>query len=303
MNPSPTTSVDAAEREKKAPSAPPVPKQLDAQTDIEIRPLEDFEDYLASLKLQQDTWGKDFNDLTSPSLQIVAQKIGGLAAGAFASSGQLVGMVFGLTGPREDDALVHWSHMVAVREGWRGRGIGLRIKRYQRWRMIEQGVETICWTYDPLEAANAHFNINRLGVQIEAYTCDLYGSGESSTLHQGLGTDRFTARWSVKAERVRQALQGCPPPQKGRAQAPNVIVGASGSEEQRLEADVGAQAALLRLEIPARIQSVKKRHPERAVQWRQVTREAFMHYMKRGYEVDGFYRDDDMGQCFYVLKK
>jgi len=283
------------------------------QADVEIRPLEEFDEYLASLELQKETWGENFNGLTSPAIQIVAQKIGGLAVGAFASSDELVGLAFGLPGLR-DGELVHWSHMVAVRSGWRGRGIGLRLKRCQRARVLEQGVKTICWTYDPLEAVNAHFNVNRLGVRIDEYACDLYGSGESSTLHRGIGTDRFIARWPLKSGRVKRALDGRSPGQEKHNQvsnldqAPNVSTGAEGAEAVDPEAivpeaNLRAEADLLRVEIPADIQSIKTSQPNRALQWREATREAFTHYLNHGYEVDGFYRTADSERCFYVLPR
>ena len=48
------------------------------------------------------------------SILLVAQKVGGVAAGAFDGQGKLMGFVFGLTGV-ENGAIVHWSDMLAVR--------------------------------------------------------------------------------------------------------------------------------------------------------------------------------------------
>ena len=58
--------------------------------------------------------------------------------------------------------MVHWSDMLAVRSECRGAGLGRHLKLTQRERLLELGVATVKWSYDPLEASNAHLNINRL---------------------------------------------------------------------------------------------------------------------------------------------
>ena len=54
---------------------------------------------------------------------MIANRLGGLAAGAFDEAGDLQGFVFGLTGVM-DGKLVHWSDMLAVRDGGKGPGSG-----------------------------------------------------------------------------------------------------------------------------------------------------------------------------------
>jgi predicted GNAT superfamily acetyltransferase len=76
-----------------------------------------------ALKLQEETWGEGFKERVPPAILLVAQKIRGIAAGAFSVSGALVGFVFGLTGVR-GGRLVHWSDMLAVRPERQGRGLG-----------------------------------------------------------------------------------------------------------------------------------------------------------------------------------
>ena len=77
---------------------------------------------------ERDTWGQAI--VVPASLLMVSQKVGGVTAGAFDEDGQLVGMVYGLTGPR-DGRLGHWSHMLAVSQGLRSLGIGRELKLFQ----------------------------------------------------------------------------------------------------------------------------------------------------------------------------
>jgi predicted GNAT superfamily acetyltransferase len=57
------------------------------------------------------------------------------------------------------------------------------------------------WTYDPLEAKNAHFNLNKLGAMAGEYVRDMYGRRDSP-LHRGIGTDRLVPTWAMDSPRV-----------------------------------------------------------------------------------------------------
>ena len=76
----------------------------------------------------------------------------------------MLGFVFGMTGV-QDGRLVHWSDLLAVRPEARDRGLGRRLKLYQRSLVAELGVTRMLWTYDPLVARNAHLNLNALGAR------------------------------------------------------------------------------------------------------------------------------------------
>ena len=51
------------------------------------------------------------------------------------------------------------------------------------------GYDLIEWTFDPLQAMNAHFNFAKLGGVVEEYAPNFYGES-TSTLHRGTPTDR-----------------------------------------------------------------------------------------------------------------
>src|ERR671914_1083048 len=176
-------------------SAPAASLPPPAAGALEIRPLRTTDELMACVELQRATWGETFSDLVPASILKVSQRVGGVTAGAFDAAGRLLGFVFGLTGV-ERGRVVHWSDMLAVREGARDLGLGRMLKEYQRDVVRSMGGTVIYWTYDPLVARNAHLNFNKLGVCVAEYVEDMYGETDSQ-LHRGLGTDRFVVAWPV----------------------------------------------------------------------------------------------------------
>ena len=268
---------------------------------VVIRTLKTYEEFNECVSLQQHTWGEDFADCVPASLLMVNQKVGGLTAGAFDAKGEMLGFVFGLTGIK-DGRLVHWSHMLGVREEFRDLGLGKKLKLYQRNVLLERGVEMIYWTYDPLVARNAHLNLNRLGAEITEYVLDMYGTDTGSKLHQGIGMDRFIVAWHIGEKRVEKIISGhvCLDIQNfTRAPIVNTKIWENGC----FVPFTGELVKLpnIRVEIPADIQAVKAESVEIARQWRENTRRVFTWYLEQGYEVKAFYRDSASGRCFYGL--
>ncbi len=165
-------------------------------TAITIRDFTSLTDYDACGALQDAIWGAGFSERVPGAILRVSQKIGGVSAGAFDESGQLVGFVFGMTGLK-DGALVHWSDMLAVAPRARGLNLGERLKQHQREAVRAIGVTTMYWTADPLVARNAHFNINHLGAIPAEYVENMYGENTGSVLHGAMPTDRAVYRWDL----------------------------------------------------------------------------------------------------------
>jgi predicted GNAT superfamily acetyltransferase len=216
-----------------------------------IRDLESPADFDACVALQQAIWGGDFSECVPRSMLIVARKMGGVVAGAFDGE-TLVGFVFGLTGLRHG-RVAHWSDMLAVDPSRRDQGIGRQLKAFQRDAVMAMGVNEMYWTYDPLQARNAHLNLNTLGAEVVEYVPDMYGT-TSSPLHGSVPTDRFIVRWR---------LDGTRPP-----------VPTLKADDRKVEIPVVLDTADL-------------------VRWRALTRGAIMRAMADGYRVAGFCRDGE----------
>lgn len=259
---------------------------------ITIRPLASRADCEACVELQRTIWGP--HDCVPASVLMVAQKVGAIAAGAFDARGALLGCVFGLTGQR-GGRIAHWSHFLAVRPDSRDRGIGRRLKQYQRKVLRSRRIAAMYWTFDPLVARNAHLNLNRLGVEVEEFVPDMYGRAGESTVDRLLGTDRFVVRWDLRGKR-RGRGRGRGGGAGRLASAP--VVNAelrSGNEMVPTEPELPA-VARVRVAVPADIQDVKQRSPDLARAWRSSTRRALLHYLERGYCVARFVRHG-----YYVL--
>jgi predicted GNAT superfamily acetyltransferase len=267
-----------------------------------IRPLESHEDFQQCVDLQHEIWGDDFGESAPPSILMVTQKVGGVAAGAFDSDGKLLGFVFGISGVR-GGRLAHWSDMLGVREEARDLGLGTRLKAYQRDQLLDTGIRVAYWTYDPLEARNAHVNINRLGALPVEYVPDMYGEIVRSSLLSGLSTDRFVVEWDLEHPRVAAAIAGTAPQLAAAASAAPIVntVWEGGAPVPRNIELV--DVAAVRVEIPREIHVAKRTSMELARAWRSATRRAIIHYMSRGHKVTGFRADPESGRCFYFLGK
>lgn len=282
-------------------------------SEISIRPLSGLDELSAGVEIQKETWGAHFDDIVSAALMQVAQKIGGIAAGAF-SADELVGMIFGLSGFR-DRRPVHWSHMLAVRPSQQGQGLGALLKFYQASQVRRLGIHMMYWTFDPLEAKNAHFNLNRLHARIDDHFIDMYGPGDSSPLHHGIGTDRFVVEWDLESVALRRLIERLEDSLKwdeGRSEAgaslPFRIERArSGVMRDEDLPEPGMSLSFTAdsrafVEIPANVQNLKSSSPEEARDWRTYTRAAFNHYLSKNYRVTSFLRHLHTGRYFYVLE-
>src|SRR5579875_1789680 len=152
---------------------------------IEVRPLKTDRELRACEEIQRETWGQV---ACSAELLKVTQKYGGALLGAVRGR-EVAGFLFAFLARRRG-RLIHWSHMMAVREGFRDRGLGLRMKLLHRRLALNQGLRSICWTFDPLQSRNAFLNLERLGATVEEYVPDCYGDFPS-TIEKGLPSDRF----------------------------------------------------------------------------------------------------------------
>lgn len=267
--------------------------------DVRIRQVTGAEEYEGCVAVQRSAWGETFTDLLPASHLQIAHETGGVVVGAFDDGDRLLGFVFGVPA-LEDGTVYHWSHMLAVRPEARGRGLGTRLKLRQRQLLLDRGVRTARWTFDPLEACNAHINLNRLGCRVESYEVDLYGRHTGSPLHEGLGTDRFVVVWDLTSRRVESAIarEEAPDLQRFRS-AP--VVGDPDLDEA--DSPPTTRAVRVRVPIPARIQEEKAADPQSGRRWRRRSRRALRWCLEHGYEVVGLRRPAGTNRAAYCLER
>ncbi|MGB7547733.1 MAG: GNAT family N-acetyltransferase [Terracidiphilus sp.] len=252
---------------------------------IVIRTCAGFDELEACVQLQVKTWGYDDSDVIPRKAFLVAQKIGGQVIGAFDTElpgaspeggpESLIGFAMSLpgmkTGGGEPKSYLH-SHMLAVREAYRNRGLGAQLKLEQRREALSRNIRHIEWTFDPLEIKNAHLNIYKLGAMVRCYHVDFYGVS-SSRLQGGLPTDRLMAEWNLSSPRVTAIVEG-------RPRAAYII------EE--------------RIPVPASIYEWKATEAgrERALAVQLENRRKFQEAFSRGLAVLGFVRDAEGNGVF-----
>ena len=308
-----------------APSSPETARDshgsLGGTDSLTFRTIHDLDEYRACVDLQRAVWGLEFSEVVPASILRVSAELGGLVAGAFTPDGTLAGFVYGLTGP-QDGRLIHWSHMLAVRRTHRSSGVGFRLKYHQRTLLAARGIREMRWTFDPVVADNAHFNLARLGAQVVEYLPDMYGDTGSS--HHTFGTDRFLVSWELTAPSGRQAGRGVDPsaPERRAARASASSKSAVPPED---EAGFWSQAPVLnpvqtpghaggapppvegprlRIAIPSDVVGLSRRAPAEARAWRNSTQRAFLDALQGGYRIVGFQRPETADACgFYRLRR
>jgi chorismate synthase len=263
-----------------------------------IRDFASQADYQACVQLQYDTWGKDFREAVPPAILLVAQEVGGVAAGAFDAAGRLLGFVFGITGV-EDGRIVHWSDMLAVRPEARGTGIARDLKEYQRRKVAGVGGTVIYWTYDPLVARNAHLNFNVFGVRVSRYVRDMYGSDTGSDLHRGVGTDRLVVAWPVDDADLARRRKEAASARESVTFSTATILG----DAEQPGAAVLPSAPALRIAVPWDLAQLQRDDPGAGARWRASTRSVFERALAEGYHVDGFRPDENARRGYYLLSR
>jgi predicted GNAT superfamily acetyltransferase len=274
---------------------------------IVVKPLASVAECRAAVAVQETVWGAG-SEIVPASVLVASARRGGILLGAF-DDDRLAGFVWSMPGWR-DGVPTHWSHMLGVVPEARGRGVGERLKLAQRDHALAAGVDLVEWTFDPLQAANAHFNVAVLGVTAGDYLVDAYGAMQGA-LHRGTATDRLIAEWHLGSPHVARRIARRGP--GGAAAAPVVrsadlldapVIIATRQGARWLECDVVQDAdggPRVLLPVPPAFTEMQRLAPEVAQAWRLATRRAFQQAFARGYRVVDFLIDRERGGGHYVL--
>lgn len=245
-------------------------------------------------------------DLVPSHQLLAAAAAGGVILGAFAAGDLLVGFCYGFVGLRDGHPILY-SHMAGVTDEWRGAGVGFLLKRAQREAALARGLERIIWTFDPLQAANAHFNLRKLAAEARRYYVNYYGDMPDE-LNRGMESDRLEVAWLLRAARVARAMgdQGASAAEPHAAFDPSqtaaapLALAASGDPPRPDDPAALPDAPLVRVAVPDDFSAVRSRDGALGREWREATRRIFLAYFARGYVAVDFYRSTPAG-C-YVLQ-
>jgi predicted GNAT superfamily acetyltransferase len=248
--------------------------------DFEIREVLSIGEYDACIKLQRAVFGLPDLEISPRRHLIVSRQAGGWTLGAF-NKGKLVGFVHHLAAVRGDE-IFGYSHMMAVAADYQNRGVGAQLKWAQRARALSEGRDFIKWTFEPLRARNAHFNLNRLGVIIREFAVNFYGTdyvtnpAEKAAGATGMDSDRLFANWELNSARV-EAL-------------------AAGQEFPLGKADEV-------IEIPGDYSALLKSDPDSAKREQLRVREEFLAALGAGFVCRAFDRNSDRPAYLFYRDK
>jgi predicted GNAT superfamily acetyltransferase len=198
---------------------------------------------------------------------------------------ETVGAAIGFRGEDEDGLHLH-SHIAGVLPQWQGSSVGYLLKQHQRSWAMERGIERITWTFDPLVARNAYFNVVKLGARLTTYYVDFYGPMDDA-INNGDETDRCLVSWRIDSPAAHTAAAGV------FVAADVVAIRASGAVDVlRPDGDgnpvvTSAGGDLRLLQLPTDIVAVRRRDVDLARAWRLALREVLVGAFADGLEVVG----------------
>ena len=282
---------------------------------VTIRHLASIDEFRQVVALELAIWGyTDASDTVTVPVFIYTVKRGATLIGAFDAGDRMVGFAYAVVGMKDGQPM-QWSHMTGVLPEYRG-GLGYRLKLEQRDRALAQGYELIEWTFDPMQAMNAHLNFAKLGGVVEEYAENFYGES-TSTLHRGTPTDRLIVSWRIGEPHVMRRLEpafakatadkqtsGLQARSHEVGEAPVVNVTAMDGEWREVKViDLTVDARRLWIEIPTGFTQMQQQAPERALQWRLHVRQMFQAYFAKGYRAVDFVLQRDAGFGRYLLAR
>ena len=273
---------------------------------IQLRDLTTFDEFREVADLVRGIWQFTDPQDTLP-LPILAAQVrrGTILIGAFDQRPRMVGCVYSWPAFKAGKPL-QWSHMLGVTESYRGAGLGRILKFEQRQRTLEMGLDLIEWTYDPLQAVNAHFNFGVLGAIVGEYEEDAY-SASSSILHSGTATDRFVAEWWINTPEVERRSAD----EDGAVRTGPDIAGVPSANSTRASGEWAVPESMdlslcdpnVLVHIPAGFAEMLLRGLPLAREWRATTRRIFTSYFARGYRAVDFRLDRENRRGAYLLTK
>lgn len=174
---------------------------------IEIRECLALEELADCVQLQRDVFALPELEISPVRHLIVTKSAGGFTLGALVEN-RLVGFVLSVPAVLHGE-MAFYSHMTAVSQDFQSYGIGAKLKWAQREKSLDLGVKFIKWTFQPILARNAFFNLEKLGAVIPHYEPNFYGTDyPSKDKSLGLDSDRLFAEWHLESPKVVALAKG-----------------------------------------------------------------------------------------------
>ncbi len=222
---------------------------------IQVLELKSLQDQDSGRKIFDLTWAMDAGTEITPNLLQAMVHSGAYLSGAFIEN-KIVGAAFAF--PATNSGLHLHSHMTAVLDECRDKGVGYALK-IDQWNWAKKNnFSHLTWTFDPLVRRNAKLNIVKLGADISAYYPNFYGHMPDA-LNAGDESDRLMASWStvIDAPKTRELI-------------------------------IHPKPDDILIEIPEDIVAIRTKDQSESMKWRRQVREQFLSAFEKNGKVVGF---------------
>jgi predicted GNAT superfamily acetyltransferase len=259
---------------------------------VSVRDVVELADLERVVELFSDIWGRSSNPPVTVELLRAFTKAGNYVGGAV-QDGRLVGACVAFFHAPGEDAL--HSHIAGVAAS--GRSVGFALKLHQRAWALLHGVSEIAWTFDPLIARNAYFNLAKLAATPAEYLPNFYGP-MLDAINGDDDSDRLLVRWRLRSPQVVAACRGHHTPAGVTDElAAGATVGLGVSDDGEPEPG-DLDGATVLVAVPRDIGALRSDDPELAARWRVAVREALEPLIRDGGRIEGFDRSG-----WYVVRR
>ena len=201
------------------------------------------------------TWSMDAGTEITPNLLQAMVHSGSYLSGAFVDN-KIVGAAFAF--PATNGGLHLHSHMTAVLDKFRDKGVGYALK-IDQWNWAKKHKYShLSWTFDPLVRRNVKLNIVKLGVDISSYYPNFYGAMPDA-LNAGDESDRLMVSWSTDTD-----------------------------EPKARELITDPKPEDILIEIPEDIVAIRSKDQSESLKWRRQVRDQFLAAFEKNGKVVGF---------------
>jgi predicted GNAT superfamily acetyltransferase len=222
---------------------------------IQVRKLDSFSDQRLGRNVFDKTWTMDAGTEITPNLLQAMVHSGSYLSGAFIEN-KIVGAAFAF--PATNSGLHLHSHMTAVLDEYRDKGVGYALK-IDQWSWAKRNnYSALSWTFDPLVRRNTKLNVVKLGVDISAYYPNFYGEMPDA-LNAGDESDRLMVSWSTDIDKPK-ARELITHPKPG-----DILI-----------------------EIPEDIVAIRSKDQSESMKWRRQVRDQFLAAFEKNGKVVGF---------------
>ena len=279
-HPGTTNEVDALAEATAAATAAAQSAGVTMGTASSVEQIEELQAVLDA------TWAPPEGRSTIPKELLIAMSHAGSYLGTAVRDDKVVGAAVGFFSPPDRQTL--HSHVAAVRTGLRSRGVGYALKLHQRAWALTRGSDWMEWTFDPLVARNAYFNIERLGADLINYEANFYGAMEDS-LNARSESDRAIMSWHLPVPAGRSPDR--PAVQCSIEEAGYLALALTPGGYPSAAPVHGIDHPRVVVQVPPDIELIRRQQPRLDGPWRVALREVLTGLFRGGYQVTGFLRE------------